>query len=407
MTREEQVALLRRKYAALAPLLNERTRRCWAATEAHALGYGGISLGAAALGVARGTIHAGLGEVQAKGTELETKRIRSFGGGRQKLTEQEPALGEALNQLVAPTTRGGPESPLRWTCKSTPRLAQELRNAGHPISQRSVCSLLHEQHYSLPANRKTRAGSAHPDREAQFQYLNASVRQFHRARQPVIAVDTKKQELVGNFKNPGREWQPTGAPEHVNGQDFADPHLGKVIPYGVYDLAANAGWVNGGIDHDSAEFAVESIRRWWDHLGQKRYPHARKRLLTADCGGRHGSRTRLWKVALQQFADEVQFPIHVRHFPPGTSKWNKIEQRLFCFIPQHWRGRPRLSRATGVNLIARTTTRQGLTVQAMVDEGSYETGKKVADEELAALKLQPEAFHGEWNYRLLPRMQSR
>ncbi len=407
MTREEQVALIRRKYAALAPLLNERTRRCWAATEAHALGYGGISLVAEALGVARGTIHVGLGEVQAKGTELETQRIRSFGGGRQKLTEKDPALGEALNQLVEPTTRGDPESPLRWTCKSTPRLAQELRKAGHPISQRSVCSLLHEQHYSLQADRKTREGSAHPDRDAQFQYINASVKQFQRAQQPVISVDTKKKELVGNFKNPGREWQPTGAPEQVNVHDFADPHLGKVIPYGVYDLAANEGWVNVGIDHDTAEFAVESIRRWWDHLGQERYPHARKLLLTADCGGSNGSRTRLWKVALQRFADEVQFPIHVRHFPPGTSKWNKIEHRLFCFITQNWRGRPLLSRATVVNLIARTTTRQGLTVQAMLDEGSYETGKKVAAEELAALKLQPEAFHGEWNYRLLPRRPSR
>jgi transposase len=407
MTWEEQVALIRRKYAALAPLLNERTRRCWAATEAHALGYGGISLVAEALGVARGTIHAGLGEVQAKGTELETKRIRSFGGGRQKLTEKDPALEEALNQLVEPTARGDPESPLRWTSKSTPRLAQELRKAGHPISQRSVCSLLHEQHYSLQANRKTREGSAHPDRDAQFQFINASVKQFQRAQQPVISVDTKKKELVGNFKNPGREWQPTGAPEQVNVHDFADPHLGKVIPYGVYDLAANEGWVNVGIDHDTAEFAVESIRRWWDHLGQERYPHARKLLLTADCGGSNGSRTRLWKVALQQFADEVQFPIHVRHFPPGTSKWNKIEHRLFCFITQNWRGRPLLSRATVVNLIARTTTRQGLTVRAMLDEGSYETGKKVAAEELAALKLQPEAFHGEWNYRLLPRIRSR
>jgi len=407
MTQEEEVALIRRKYAALAPLLNERTRRCWAATEARALGYGGISLVAEALGIARGTIHAGLAEVQARGTELETQRIRSCGGGRQKLTEKDPALEEALNQLVEPTTRGDPESPLRWTCKSTPRLTKELRRAGHPISQRSVCSLLHAHHYSLQANRKTREGSTHPDRDAQFQYINASVKQFHRAKQPVISVDTKKKELIGNFKNPGREWQPKGAPEAVNVHDFADPHLGKVIPYGVYDLAANEGWVNVGIDHDTAEFAVESIRRWWHYMGKERYPHARKLLITADCGGSNGSRTRLWKVALQQFADELEVPLHVRHFPPGTSKWNKIEHRLFCFITQNWRGRPLRSRATVVNLIASTTTRQGLTVRAMLDERSYETGQQVTEAELAALKLKPEAFHGEWNYRLLPRMRSR
>lgn len=407
MTREEQVALLRRKYAALAPLLNERTRRCWAATEAQALGYGGISLVAEALGIARGTIHAGLAEVQAKGTALETQRIRSFGGGRQKLTEKDPALGEALNRLVEPTTRGDPESPLRWTCKSTPRLAQELRKAGHPISQRSVGSLLHAQHYSLQANRKPREGSTHPDRDAQFQDINASVKQFHRAKQPGISVDTKKKELIGNFKNPGREWQPKGVPEEVNMPDFADPHLGKVIPYGVYDLAANEGWGNVGIDHDTAEFAVESIRRWWHHMGKERYPHARKLLITADCGGSNGSRTRLGKVALQQFADALEVPLHVRHFPPGTSKWNQIEHRLFCFLTQNWRGRPLLSRATVVTLIASTTTRQGLTVRATLDERSSETGQQVTDAELAALKLKPETFHGAWNYRLLPRTRSR
>jgi hypothetical protein len=406
MTRDEQVELIRHKYAPLAPLLNERTRRCWAATEAHALGYGGISRVAEALGIARGTIHAGLVEVQARQTAVVPKRIRRVGGGRQKLTEKDLELEDALNRLVEPTTRGDPESPLRWTCKSTTRLAQELEKAGHPISQRSVCSLLHAQQYSLQANRKTREGSTHPDRDAQFQYINASVKQFQRAHQPVISVDTKKKELVGNFKNPGREWQPKEAPEKVNVHDFADPQLGKVLPYGVYDLAANAGWVNVGIDHDTAEFAVESIRRWWAHMGKERYPQARKLLITADCGGSNGSRTRLWKVSLQQFADEVQMPIHVCHFPPGTSKWNKVEHRLFCFITQNWRGRPLLSRATVVNVIATTTTQHGLTVRAMLDEHSYETGKKVADEELAALRLKPKPFHGEWNYCLLPRLQS-
>jgi transposase len=406
MTREEQVEHMRHKYTALAPLLNERTRRCWAATEAQALGYGGISVVAEALGMARGTIHAGLAEVQGRGTAVVPQRIRSFGGGRRQLTEKDPLLVEALNQLVEPTTRGDPASPLRWTCKSTTRLAQELEKAGHPISQRSVCSLLHAQQYSLQANRKTQEGRTHPDRDAQFQYINANVKQFQRTNQPVISVDTKKKELVGNFKAPGREWQPKGAPETVKVPDFADPSLGKVIPYGVYDLAANQGWVNVGIEHDTAEFAVESIRRWWAHLGQERYPQARKLLITADCGGSNGSRTRLWKVALQQGADEVQRPIHVCHFPPGTSKWNKIEHRLFCFITQNWRGRPLLSRATVVNLIAGTTTRHGLTVRAMLDEHSYETGKKVADDELAALKLNPKPFHGEWNYCLLPRPQS-
>jgi hypothetical protein len=285
-------------------------------------------------------------------------------------------------------------------------LAQELENAGHPISQRSVCRLLHAQPYSLQANRKTREGSAHPDRDAQFHYINASVKQFQRAKQPVISVDTKKKELVGNFKTPGREWQPQGNPEQVNVHDFADPRLGKVIPYGVYDLAANAGWVNGGIAHDTAEFAVESIRRWWAHLGQERYPHAKKLLITADWGGSNGSRPRLWKVALPQFADEVQLPVQVCHFPPGTSKWNKIEHRLFCFITQNWRGRPLLSRATVVNLIASTTTQHGLTVHAMLDDHSSTTGKKVAKEVLAALKLKLQSFPGEWNYCLLPRPQS-
>jgi transposase len=403
MTREEQGEHIRYKYTALAPLLNERTRRCWAATEAHALGYGGISVVAEAVGIARGTIHAGLKEVQSRGTAIVPQRIRSFGGGRQQRTEKDPTLAEALNQLVEPTTRGDPESPLRWTCKSTTRLAQELEQAGHPISQRSVCTLLHAQQYSLQANRKTREGSQPPDRDAQFQYINARVKQFQRTKQPVISVDAKKKELVGNFKAPGREWQPKGAPEKVNVHDFPDPHLGKVIPYGVDDLAANEGWVNVGIDHDTAEFAVESIRRWWVHLGEERYPQARKLLVTADCGGSNSSRTRLWKVAVQQLADDLQRPIQVCHFPPGTSKWNKLEHRLFCFITQNWRGHPLLSRAMVVNLIASTTTHHGLTVRAMLDEQSYETGKNVADRELTALKLKASPFHGEWNYCLLPR----
>lgn len=406
MTRVERVEFIRHKYTALAPLLNERTRRGWAATEAHALGYGGISIVAEALGIARGTIQAGLAEVQERETAIVPQRVRRCGGGRQPLTVKAPTLEAALNELVEPTTRGDPESPLRWTCKSTTRLAQELEHAGHPISQRSVCTLLHAQQYSRQAPRKTREGSTQPDRDAQFQYINASGKRFHRAKQPMISVDTKKKERVGNFKTPGREGQPQGSPEKVNVHDFADPQLGKVIPYGVYDLAANAGWGKVGIDHETAEFAVESIRRWWAQMGHERYPQARKLLITADCGGSNGSRTRLWKVAVQQFADESQLPVHVCHFPPGTSKWNKIEHRLFCFITQNWRGRPLLSGATVVNLIASTTTHHGLTVQAMLDDHAYKTGKRVTKEELAALKLKPQSFHGEWNYCLLPRPQS-
>src|SRR5713101_1803263 len=387
MRRAEHMETIRRKYAALAPLLNERTRRCWAATEAQTLGYGGVSLVARATGVARGTIQAGLREIEQEGAGTDVRRIRQPGGGRKKLTMKDPTLVATLNQLVEPTTRGDPESPLRWTCKSTTKLAEELRKAGHPLSQRSVCTLLYEQHYSLQANRKTREGTAHPDRDAQFHYISESVQRFQRAKQPVISVDTKKKELVGPFKNPGREWHSKGHPEEVNIHDFVDPLLGKVIPYGVYDLTANEGWVNVGIDHDTAAFAVESIRRWWHYMGTERYPRARKLLITADCGGSNGSRTRLWKVELQRLADELGLTIHVRHFPPGTSKWNKIEHRMFCFITQNWRGRPLLSRATVVNLIAHTTTRQGLKIRALLDDNPYETGRKVSDGELHALKL--------------------
>lgn len=278
-----------------------------------------------------------------------------------------------------------------------------MRKAGHPLSQRSVCTLLYEQHYSLQANRKTREGTAHPDRDAQFHYISASVQRFQRAKQPVISVDTKKKELVGPFKNPGREWHPKGHPQEVNIHDFVDPLLGKVIPYGVYDLTANEGWVNVGIDHDTAAFAVEAIRRWWHYMGTERYPRARNLLITADCGGSKGSRTRLWKVELQRLADELGLTIHVRHFPPGTSKWNKIEHRMVCFITQNWRGRPLLSRAPVVNLIAHTTTRQGLKIRALLDDNPYETGRKVSDGELHALKLKKEAFQGGWNYSLIPR----
>ena len=300
-------------------------------------------------------------------------------------------------------TRGDPESPLRWTCKSTTKLAQELRVQGHRISQPSVGALLHAMGYSLQANRKTREGVDHPDRDAQFQTINAAVRQFHAERQPVISVDTKKKELVGNFKNAGREWHPKGKPPEVNVHDFADEELGKVIPYGVYDLALNAGWVNLGIDHDTAAFAVASIERWWKQMGKQQYPHADKLLITADCGGSNGYRTRLWKVRLQRLADDIRIPISVRHFPPGTSKWNTIEHRMFSFISQNWRGKPLIDRATVINLIAHTQTQKGLRITAVLDKRKYQTGKKVPDAIMHALLLQEEPFHGEWNYNILPR----
>jgi hypothetical protein len=395
---------LRRKYEALLPVLDERARRHWAAAEALHLGWGGISAVAHATGLARDTIYAGIDEL-GRPTQpgLAGSRIRRPGGGRKPLTVLDPALAPALDALVDPVTRGDPESPLRWTCKSTYRLAWELTRQGHPISPRSVAALLQAEGYSLQANRKTREGKAHPDRNAQFEYLNGRVRAFQRQGQPVISVDTKKKELVGDFKNGGREWQPEGEPQEVRVHDFQDKQLGKAIPYGVYDVTSNEGWVSVGIDHDTARFAVASIRRWWAEMGQARFPRARGLLITADGGGSNGSRSRLWKVALQGLADELGLRLHVCHFPPGTSKWNKVEHRLFCHITQNWRGKPLVSRQAIVSLIAATTTRTGLTVRAELDTNTYETGIKVSDEELAQVNLKGDEFHGEWNYRITQR----
>jgi transposase len=400
------VERVRRKFAALEPVLDERARRQWAAAEALELGWGAISTVAEATGMSRVTITNGIGELKARqgsAGEQATTRIRRPGGGRKPLTETDPELMQALESLVDPVTRGDPMSPLRWTCKSTYKLAEELHRQKHPVGPRTVASLLHQAGYSLQANRKTREGKEHPDRNAQFEYINAQVELFQKRRKPTISVDTKKKELVGDFANGGREWQPQGEPEEVRVHDFKDKELGKAIPYGVYDMIHNEGWVNVGIDHDTARFAARSICRWWEEMGAQRFPRARHLLITADGGGSNSHRSRLWKVALQELADEIGLRLSVCHFPPGTSKWNKVEHRLFCFITKNWRGKPLVSRQAIVELIGSTTTRQGLTVRAALDTNSYETGIKVSDSELAKVKLTRHDFHGDWNYTIKPR----
>jgi transposase len=407
------VGTIKDKYRALAGRLDEATLRLWAAVEARTLGRGGVSTVAQAIGLSRTTIHAGLKELgssppvaaapPAAAGAPSKRRIRAEGGGRKKLTDKDPTLLRDLDALVEPTARGDPQSPLRWTCKSTPRLAKELAAQGHQVSRRSVWDLLAHLGYSLQATRKTREGGQHADRDAQFNHIARRAAQYQAAGDPVISVDTKKKELIGAFKNGGQEWQPKGQPEEVRVYDFLDPDLGKVAPYGVYDVAANQGWVSVGIDHDTAEFAVESIRRWWKEMGQPRYPHARRLLITADCGGSNGYRVRLWKREVQKLADDLGLAIQVCHFPPGTSKWNKIEHRMFCHITNNWRGRPLVSREVVVNLIGGTTTEAGLHIRSQLDENTYEAGLKVSDAELAELALERDAFHGEWNYCLRPR----
>jgi len=395
------------KFAPLEPFLDERTRRLWAAVEARTLGRGGIMRVAEATGLSRTTIRAGLRELSAPlPTDLlqaAGERLRRSGGGRRSLIESDPQLLEDLERLVDPVTRGDPMSPLRWTCKSAARLADELQTQGYAVSERTVNRLLHELGYSLQANRKTLEGCHHPDRDAQFQYVSRRVKTFHRQGQPVVSVDTKKKELVGQFHNSGHEWQPRGRPERVKVYDFPEEELGKVIPYGVYDLATNTGWVSVGIDHDTAEFAVETLRRWWYHMGHEVYPHATRLLITADGGGSNSSRCRLWKVEVQKLADELGLQISVCHFPPGTSKWNKIEHRMFCHITENWRGRPLVSREVVVNLIGHTTTKAGLEIRSALDENRYPTGREVTDQQLEALSIKREKFHGEWNYTLTPR----
>jgi hypothetical protein len=397
---------LRTKYALLKPALNERARRLWAATEAMALGHGGIEMVTQATGISRSTISRGIKELKS-GAAIEPARTRRPGGGRKPNVEKNPALLADLDALVEPTTSGAPDAPLRWTSKSVRKLAAELQAKGHTASHQLVANLLRGLNYSLQANRKTREGPPHPDRDAQFRTISETVRRFQEEGQPTISVDTKKKELVGDFKNAGREWRPQGEPEAVRVHDFVIPAQGKAIPYGIYDLARNEGWVSVGIDHDTASFAVNAIQRWWDVMGKEVYPEATSLLITADGGGSNGSRVRLWKWELQQLANRTGLSITVRHLPPGTSKWNKIEHRLFSHIAMNWRGKPLVSLAAIVSLIGSTKTERGLRVRAEIDPREYATGVVITDAQMSSMRLERDAFHGEWNYTIHPTMTAR
>ena len=409
MSTPEIIAEVRNKYRALRPVMDEKVRRRWAACEAIAIGWGGITAVAAATGLSRPTLRAGIAEVQGgapraeTGQPTEAPRIRRDGGGRRRLTAGDRTLLQDLQALLESSTRGDPQSPLLWTSQSTRHLADALVQQGHHVSHHTIARLLDDLHYRLQANRKTTEGSSHPDRDAQFEHINTQVRAFQERGQPVVSVDAKKKELIGDFKNAGRDWQPQGQPVKVRSKDFLDKQLGKGIPYGVYDITANNGWVSVGIDHDTAQFATESLRRWWQHMGSRVYPRAQELLVTADAGGSNGYRIRLWKVAVQELADAIGLRISVCHVPPGTSKWNKIEHRMFCHITENWRGKPLVSRAVIVNLIGNTKTRTGLTITADLDENTYPTGIKVSAAALAAIRLKPDTFHGDWNYTILPR----
>ena len=401
---KELAQQIRSKYQQLRGVLDERQRRLWAASEALALGFGGLSVVAQSTGLDPATVRAGLEELKQASSAQQlasgSGRRRRPGGGRPSVLERQPGLAAALEKLIDPVTRGDPESPLRWTSKSLRHLEQELRQQGYPISASVIGELLRAQDYSLQANRKTLEGRSHPDRDAQFQYLADRVAAFQQQGQPVISVDAKKKEQVGDFKNAGREWQPQGQPVEVQLHDFGKD---KVTPYGVYEPSRNCGWVSVGVDHDTSEFAVASIRRWWQHMGQAAYGGATQLLITADAGGSNGYRPRLWKLSLQQLADELGLTLSVCHFPPGTSKWNKIEHRMFCHITQNWRGQPLITHEVVVNLIASTKTSKGLSIQAGLDTNAYSKGLKISDQQMAQLQLERAEFHGEWNYTIKPR----
>jgi len=392
------------RFRSMAPELNERQRRLWAASEARAAGRGGITATARATGMAIDTIRAGIAELES-GERLEPGRVRRRGGGRKSLLESDPTILDDIERLVDVDSRGDPESLLRWTAKSVRQIAGALRELGHDVHFTSVASLMRVLGYSLQANVKTKEGASHPDRDAQFEHINATATAAVAAGWPVISVDTKKKELVGDFKNPGREWRLKGTPERVRVHDFKDEQLGKAIPYGVYDLKLDQGYVNVGIDHDTAQFAVNSIRSWWQHLGSERYPAVPRLTITADCGGSNGNRPRLWKVELQKLADETELEIEVCHFPPGTSKWNKIEHRLFSFITINWRGKPLVSLETIINLIAGTANSTGLEVYARLDEGTYPDKIKVTDAEFKTVNIAGREFHPEWNYIIRPHVR--
>jgi len=406
-TLSENIFQIQQEFRDIAFSLDERRLRLWCAAKARAHdrqhGRGGIAVVTKATGISRPTIYAGLREIESP-KKLAPERLRQPGGGRKKLIETAPDLLEALDRLVEPDSRGDPESPLRWTCKSTYQLAAELRQQGYSISHAQVGKLLARLGYSLQANKKSREGTAHPDRDAQFAHIHKEVQHFHTQEQPVISVDTKKKENLGAYKNPGREYRPKKQPRLVNGHDFADKELGKVVPYGIYDLKHNQGWVSVGINNDTAEFAVNAIRTWLTQVGQPRYPQLRSLMITADCGGSNGYRSRLWKQELQQLANEFNLFISVCHYPPGTSKWNKIEHRMFSFISRNWKGQPLVDRQTVIELISHTKTKQGLEIMAVLDENTYHTGRKVSDKEMAALHIEKAEFHGEWNYMIKPQV---
>lgn len=408
MSQAELLETIEAKYATLSRYLDERTRRIWAAVEAMNMGWGGVSRVAEATGMSRATIYAGMQELETLSESpdevMSPWQIRSCGGGRKRIEQTNEGILEDLESLLDPVTRGDPESPLRWTTKSTSKLTSELKLRGHAVSARTVYTLLKDLGYSLQSHRKTREGKNHPDRDRQFQHIATCVEQQQKARQPVISVDAKKRELIGEFYNAGQEWRSKQNPRQVNAHDFVNPELGKVIPYGVYDVSANQGWVSVGIDHNTAEFAVETIRRWWYEMGKPLYPDATHLLLTADCGGSNDYRSRLWKAELQILAEEIGLVLQVCHFPPGTSKWNKIEHRMFSQISQNWRGQPLTSRQVVVNLIGHTTTTTGLKIRAKLDEALYPKGIKVTDEEFNAIAIEPSEFHGEWNYQIKPRI---
>jgi hypothetical protein len=397
----ELEAVLVGKYAVVGPALDERARRLWAATESSAIGYGGDAVVSSATGMARETIRKGRQEIE-QGVEL-TARLRRVGAGRPGIEKTQPGVTKALEQMVDPLTRGDPTSPLRWTCKSRAKLAAGLAKKGWTISSTTVGRLLHGLGYSLQSVQKSREGASHPDRNAQFEYINALADKFLQGKQPVISVDTKSKELVGDFKNGGREWQPRATPEKVLVHDFPSDATGKAIPYGVYDMARNEAWVNVGRDHDTPAFAVASIRRWWQMMGADAYPRAKKLFITADAGGSNGYRARAWKLELQRFADETHLRIRVSHFPPGTSKWNKIEHRLFCHITKNWRGKPLRTFETIVDLIGNTRTKAGLRVKAKLDKRKYPTGVVITKAQMKALALFHDEFRGEWNYEIRPR----
>ncbi len=396
--------MIKQRYALISPFLDERQRRLYLAAEAKVIGYGGVSTVSRMTGVSRSAISAGYEDYdQAKEKKLSPGRIRKEGGGRKRTVATDATLKTDLEALIEPVTRGDPESPLRWTCKSVRNLSDELNRLGHKTSHRLVAELLHEMDYSLQANRKTLEGESHPDRNAQFEFINQKVKDLQAMEQPVISVDTKKKELVGDFKNGGKELRPKGDPEKVRVHDFKIPELGRVAPYGIYDMTHNIGWVNVGIDHDTSAFAVESVRRWWYSMGRKLYPDAKQLMVTADGGGSNGYRIKLWKLELQKLADETGLSIQVSHFPPGTSKWNKIEHRLFAFISQNWRGKPLISHEVIVKLIAATSNKAGLKVECQLDTNIYPKAIKVSDEEMANINIQRDSFHGEWNYTISPK----